>query len=68
MSESSKTRLTRFSSLPIQFTHIARLTQLPLIHNDPFDRMLIAQAQAEGLTLITRDDIIPRYDVLTVRA
>ena len=37
-----------------------------LIHRDPFDRLLIAQAQCENLTLITRDTIIPKYDVKTV--
>ena len=35
----------------------------PLHHKDPFDRMLVAQAQTEGLTLVTRDKNIPLYDV-----
>jgi PIN domain nuclease of toxin-antitoxin system len=34
-----------------------------LIHRDPFDRMLVAQAQCEGLTLVTRDGEIQKYDV-----
>lgn len=40
--------------------------RLPLIHRDPFDRMLIAQAQREQLTLVTRDAEIPKYDVRTL--
>ncbi|WP_419197589.1 PIN domain-containing protein [Microbispora hainanensis] len=38
-------------------------TQVPLLHRDPFDRLLIAQARHEGLSLITRDGRIPKYDV-----
>jgi len=37
-------------------------------HRDPFDRFLVAQAQAEGLTLVTRDRNIPRYGVRTLAA
>jgi PIN domain nuclease of toxin-antitoxin system len=36
---------------------------LPLIHRDPFDRLLVAQARHEGLTLVTRDPLIRRYPV-----
>jgi PIN domain nuclease of toxin-antitoxin system len=41
--------------------HIGALSALPPIHKDPFDRILIAQAIAEGLTLVTTDTAIPRY-------
>jgi PIN domain nuclease of toxin-antitoxin system len=41
--------------------HIAALYQLAPIHQDPFDRLLIAQASVEDLTFLTTDDIIPRY-------
>ena len=41
----------------------SRTGSLPPHHRDPFDRMLIAQAQAEGLVLVTRDPDIPRYGV-----
>jgi PIN domain nuclease of toxin-antitoxin system len=41
--------------------HIAQVYTLPPIHNDPFDRILIAQAAAEGLALVTSDDQILRY-------
>ncbi len=52
-----------FSPLPITFHHAESAGALPRHHADPFDRMLIAQAQAEGLTLVTRDAHMPRYDV-----
>ncbi len=55
-------KLHRFTPLPIQFEHAQRAGQLPLRHKDPFDRILIAQALHEQLTLVTRDEIIPQYD------
>ena len=51
--------------LPVTFAHAERAGMLPLHHRDPFDRMLIAQAQCDDLTLITADRNIPRYDVRT---
>lgn len=58
----------RFEHLPLTFAHAERAASLPPRHRDPFDRMLIAQAQAEGLTLVTRDSRIPLYDVVTMPA
>jgi len=55
--------LHRFTPLNMNFDHARRAGTLPDIHKDPFDRMLIAQAQIERLILVTRDDSIPRYDV-----
>lgn len=52
-----------FEHLPITFAHARRAAQLPLHHRDPFDRMLIAQAQAQDLTLASRDRRISSYDV-----
>ncbi|WP_030491532.1 type II toxin-antitoxin system VapC family toxin [Micromonospora chokoriensis] len=49
--------------LPIHHDHAIAAGRLPLIHRDPFDRMLVAQALHEGLTLVTRDDRIQKYDV-----
>jgi PIN domain nuclease of toxin-antitoxin system len=49
--------------LPIQLSHILELGSLPQHHHDPFDRLLIAQAQVEGLTLVTNDSKIRLYDV-----
>jgi len=47
--------------LPVTGTHTEQLIQLPIIHNDPFDRMLIAQSIAEPLTFITRDKLLQSY-------
>lgn len=52
--------------LPILMKHTTRVRHLPNHHADPFDRLLIAQAQVEGLTLMTGDRHIKRYDVTTV--
>jgi PIN domain nuclease of toxin-antitoxin system len=49
--------------LPIRWNHAARVRELEMIHRDPFDRLLIAQAIEEGLTLLTADDRIPAYPV-----
>ncbi len=48
--------------LPLRPEHIAAIYHLPAIHQDPFDRALIAQAIVEGLTLLTTDGTIPRYE------
>ena len=52
-----------FNPLPITAEHGVRAGSLPWHHRDPFDRMLIAQAQTEGLTLVTRDKWVRNYDV-----
>jgi PIN domain nuclease of toxin-antitoxin system len=52
-----------FEKLLITFSHAERVAVLPPHHRDPFDRMLVAQAQAEGLTLVTRDRRLEPYDV-----
>ena len=49
--------------LPIEIEHALALDTLPLHHKDPFDRMLIAQANAEELFLISKDEIIKAYPV-----
>jgi len=48
-------------ALPVRPEHVAALHDLPPIHNDPFDRMLIAQATAADLVLVTTDREIPKY-------
>ncbi len=53
----------RFLKLPISLFHGQTAGALPPLHRDPFDRMLIAQAQAEGLTIVTADPIIAKYHV-----
>jgi PIN domain nuclease of toxin-antitoxin system len=52
--------------LSVNESHAARLEHLPLHHRDPFDRLLIAQAQIEGLTLVTADRQFSTYDVAVV--
>jgi PIN domain nuclease of toxin-antitoxin system len=52
-----------FTLLPIALTHVEALQKLPLLHRDPFDRMLIAQANVEGMPLVTCDEEIARYAV-----
>lgn len=47
--------------LPVEPGHCEALLSLPFLHRDPFDRMLIAQARADGLTLVTRDAKIREY-------
>ncbi len=58
----------RLSALPISVAHALRAGELPLHHRDPFDRMLVAQAQLEGLTIVTRDPNIALYGVATLPA
>lgn len=57
-----------FAHLPITFFHGIQAGALPQHHKDPFDRMLVAQAQAEGMTLLTADAEIPRYGVQILSA
>jgi PIN domain nuclease of toxin-antitoxin system len=56
----------RIPTLAIRTAHIRALASLPEIHRDPFDRILIAQALSEGLTLATKDTIMARYGVPVV--
>jgi PIN domain nuclease of toxin-antitoxin system len=57
-----------FEPLPVTMAHAARSLALPDTHGDPFNRMLIAQALADGLVLATRDRLILQYDVPTLEA
>ena len=52
--------------LPIQSVVLEQIKSLPKIHGDPFDRLIIAQAQIGKMTIITRDRIIPQYPVPTI--
>jgi PIN domain nuclease of toxin-antitoxin system len=52
--------------LPLDARHIRALGDLPMHHKDPFDRMLIAQARAEGITLVSREERFSAYDVPTL--
>ncbi len=55
-----------FTPLPIAMEHTFRVAHLPRVHRDPFDRLLVAQAQVEGLPIITNDEQIRRYGVETI--
>jgi len=52
-----------FIELQLNSTHALKLQSLPFLHKDPFDRLLIAQAKVENLTIITRDKIFKDYEV-----
>lgn len=52
-----------FDILPIRWSHASHVAALPDHHRDPFDRMLIAQCQSEGFTLISRDHFMRNYEV-----
>ena len=74
-SESSRSRWTRSSTCPtactraasgalaIRMEHVLRVARLPRHHRDPFDRLLVAQAQVERLPLLTADAVLRQYDV-----
>ena len=50
-----------YSELPVASEHAVAVDGLPPIHRDPFDRLLIAQAMVEGITLLTADELVARY-------
>jgi PIN domain nuclease of toxin-antitoxin system len=54
---------TGFEAMSIHYGHAVEAGRLPLHHRDPFDRMLVAQARIEGLTLATADHVMADYDV-----
>jgi len=56
------------STLPVQLTHACAVHALPPHHGDLFDRMLIAQAILEGLTIVTADPLFARYNVALLPA
>lgn len=57
-----------FEPLPVYFHHAEMAAMLPMHHRDPFDRMLAAQAMADGLTLVTRDPVFLQYDMKVLKA
>ncbi len=56
-------RRTGFTELSVSIDHARRLGELPAHHRDPFDRLLVAQALHEGLTVVTHDAMLRRYPV-----
>ena len=57
-----------FEALPIDLRHSGEVARLPFHHRDPFDRMMIAQAMEEGLTIVTRDRHFRAYGVPVLAA
>ena len=55
--------LNGFVLLPLRITHIAKSITLPLHHRDPFDRILVAQCMAEGLSIVSADSVFDEYAV-----
>jgi PIN domain nuclease of toxin-antitoxin system len=55
-----------FGTLPIEVDHALHVARIPPIHRDPFDRLLVAQAQIEGIPILTADPAIAQYDVETI--
>ena len=53
----------RFPELPVTVDHAHTIAELPAVHRDPFDRMLVAQAMVEHMTIVTRDSSIADYAV-----
>jgi PIN domain nuclease of toxin-antitoxin system len=56
----------QFQSLAIDLPHILQIANLPEVHKDPFDRILIAQAQIENIPILTIDHLIVQYPVQTI--
>jgi PIN domain nuclease of toxin-antitoxin system len=59
---------TRSTALAVDHEHALRVASLPPLHRDPFDRLLVAQAQTERLPLLTADPQLSGYDVEIIRA
>jgi PIN domain nuclease of toxin-antitoxin system len=60
------TDLMAASVLPVRASHVTALAALPMLHRDPFDRILIAQAVAEGLDFVTNDEPVREYSLPTI--
>jgi PIN domain nuclease of toxin-antitoxin system len=58
--------LCGFTELPVTAQHAAKVVTLPHHHSDPFDRLLIAQARVEDLTIVTADQALDHYDAATL--
>ena len=57
-----------FQWLPITYEHVWKIKDLPFHHEDPFDRLLVAQANVENLTFVTRDSQIKAYSIPLIDA
>ena len=64
----SRLDVMQTQTLPIEHSHALHVATLPPHHRDPFDRLLIAQAQLEELPILTADPVFARYEVTTIAA
>lgn len=62
-----RVRIAEYSHLRIDLRHVLKVHSLPLIHRDPFDRLLVSQSKADGFTLLTADPIFEDYDAQTLK-
>jgi PIN domain nuclease of toxin-antitoxin system len=62
----SRIQSTGVTPLAIEHSHVLAVASLPHLHRDPFDRLLVAQAQVENLTIVTADPALPAYPVETL--
>lgn len=56
----------QFAILPVRLEDLLRLELLPWLHRDPFDRLIVAQALEEGISLLTADGVMSHYPVQTI--
>jgi PIN domain nuclease of toxin-antitoxin system len=62
----SRMRLSGTTGLPVEHAHALHVASLPLHHRDPFDRLLVAQAQLESLPIVTADPALSAYEISIV--
>lgn len=63
---SEQVQVNNFTALPINLTHALQVFELPALHRDPFDRMLVVQSRVERLPVLTMDEKIRQYEVETI--
>jgi PIN domain nuclease of toxin-antitoxin system len=63
----TRMEILRTSPLPIEQSHALRVASLPPHHRDPFDRVLVAQAQIETVPILTSDPVFEEYEVTVIR-
>ncbi len=62
----SRIRMIDAQALPVEHSHALAVATLPVLHRDPFDRLLVAQAKLEGMTILTADEAVARYPVASL--
>lgn len=62
----SRIRAIGAQALPVEHSHALAVASLPALHRDPFDRLLVAQAQLEAMTIMTADEAVARYAVASI--